>query len=141
MPHMAGTHMPSMGRMTWIRTMARARRVQSPSPTTIPTRILTTSKTWLQTRRRPYLSYLPLDPCAPGKGSGEVTMDLDKGIIVSAHTTTTIMNVGEGEDMGGEGEGEGDAVVPVKGIRYHIAQKITPRHMDVLLHHCRRLRL
>ena len=71
---------------------------------------------------------------------GKVTMDLDKGTTVSVHTITT-MNVGEGEDVGGDGDGDavGDAVVPVKGIRYHITQKIIPRHA-VLPHHCRRPR-
>jgi hypothetical protein len=142
MPHTAGTHMPSMARMTWIWTTVRARRALSPSPTTIPTRMLTTSQTGHQTRQRPYLPYLPPDPSArrPGKRLGKVTMDPDKGTRVTAHTTT-IMNVGEGEDMGGDevGDGDGDAVVPVKGIRYHIAQKIIPRR-TVLLHHCRRPR-
>jgi len=66
-------------------------------------------------------------------------MDPDKGTRVSVHTIT--MNVGEGEDMGGVGvEVEvGGAVVPAKGIRYHIAQKIMPR-LTVRLHHCRRPR-
>jgi hypothetical protein len=118
--------MPSMARMTWIWTMVRARRVLSPGPTTIPTRMLTTSQTWCRTRRRPYLPYLPPDPSVhrPGKRLGKVAMDPDKGTMVSAH----IMNVGEGEDMGGVGAGVGDedAVVPVMGIRYHSAQKIIP---------------
>ena len=142
MPHTAGTHMPSMGRMTWIWTTVRARRALSPSPTTIPTRMLTTSQTWRPTRQCPYLPYLPPDPSArrPGKQLGKVTMDQDKATRVIAHIITT-MNVGEGEDMGGVGDevGDGDAVVPVKGIRYHIAQKIIPR-CTVLLHHSRRLR-
>jgi hypothetical protein len=61
--------------------------------------------------------------------------------MANAHISTTIMNVGEGEDMGGVevGAEAGDAVVRVKGIRYHIAQKIIPRR-TVLLHHCRRPR-
>jgi len=63
-------------------------------------------------------------------------MDPDK---VSAHTIAITMNVGEGEDMGGDGVEVGDAVVPVKGIRYHITQKIVPRR-TVLLHHCLRPR-
>jgi hypothetical protein len=67
-------------------------------------------------------------------------MDPDKGTMVSAHITT-IMSVGEGEDMGGVGDevGDGDAVVFVKGIRYHIAQKTIPRR-PVLPHHCRQPR-
>ena len=143
MPHTAGTHMRSMARMTWIWIMVRARRVLSPSPTTIPTRTLTTSKTWCQTRQRPYLPDLPADPSAhhPGKRLSKVTMDPDKGTMFSAHPITTIMNVGEGEDMGGDelGDADADAVVPVKGIHPHIAQKITARR-TVLLHHCRRPR-
>jgi len=63
-----------------------------------------------------------------------------KGAILSVHTTTTIVNVGEGEDTCEVVEGEGDVVAPVKGIRYHcIGQKImVPR--IVLLHHCHRPR-
>jgi hypothetical protein len=143
MPRTAGTHMPSMARMTWIWTMVRARRVLSPGPTTIPTRMLTTSQTRCQTQRRPYLPYLPPDLSAhrPGKRLGKVTMDPDKGTRVSAHTITMI--VGEGEDMGEAGAGVGvgvaDAAVPVKGICHHIAQKIILRR-TVLLHHCRRPR-
>lgn len=135
MSHTAGTHMLSMARMTWIWTMARARRVQSPNPTTIPIRMLTTGQTWCQTRQCPYLPYLPPDPSAyrPGKRLDKVTMDPDKGTRVSAHT---IMNAGEG--VGGEEEEEEDAVVPVKGIRYHTAQKIIPQRTVVLLHPCRR---
>ena len=143
MPHTAGTHMPNMARMTWIWTMVRARRALSPSPTTIPTRILTTTQTWYQTRRCPYLPYLPPDPSAdsPGKRLGKVTTGPDKGTRVSAYIIPTIMNVGEGEDMGGVevGVGVGDAVVFVKGIRCHIVQKIIPRR-TVLPHHCRRPR-
>jgi hypothetical protein len=63
-------------------------------------------------------------------------MDPDK---VSAHTIAIIMNVGEGEDTGGDGDEDGDAVVPVKGIRYHITQKIVLRR-TVLIHHCLRPR-
>lgn len=142
MPHTAGTHMPNMARMTWIWTMVRARRALCPGPTTIPTRMLTTSQTLCQTERRPYLPSLPPDLSAhrPGKRLGKMTMDPDQGTRVSAHTIN--MNVGEGEDMAeaGVGDGGGDAAVPVKGIRYHIAQKIILRR-TVLPHQCRRPRL
>jgi len=66
---------------------------------------------------------------------GKVTTNPDKGTMVSAHIITTTMNVGEGEDMAVVGVVVvvGDAVVPVKGVRYHIAQEIIPR-LTVLLH-------
>jgi hypothetical protein len=143
MPHTAGTHMPNMARMTWIWTMVRARHALCLGPTTIPTRMLTTSQALCQTQRRPYLPFHPPDLSAhrPGKRLGKVTMDPDQGTRVSAHTIS--MNVGEGEGMGeagvGVGVGDAGAAVPVKSIRYHIAQKIILRR-SVLLHQCRRPR-
>jgi hypothetical protein len=60
-----------------------------------------------------------------------------KDAVVSAHTITNIMNVGEDEDTGGVVEEEGDAVALVdkKVICYHIGQKTMARR-SVLLDHC-----
>ena len=131
MPPTAGTHMLSTACMTWIWTTAQAHRVQGPSHTTIPTRMLTISQPRSQAGRRPYPSHLPRDPSVPrmGKQWGKATMDLAEGAMVSADTNTIIMNAGEGEDTGGVVEEEGGAVVLVdkKVIRYHIGQKIMAR--------------
>lgn len=131
MPPTAGTRMRSTACTTWIWIIARARRVQRPSHTTILTRMLTTNLSRVQARRRPCLPHHQ----DTGEGLVRVEAEAIMGMYKAAAASGRITIVNAGEGAGAVVVVVGDAVghTSKKAILNMERKTVMPMVLD----HCR----